>query len=268
MADGRDGLNPAAPWFAPYRRDLERIGDARGAALLDALNAIARERAVATAGGATLRFVDATDCGDDGLAYEARIARSAAVATRLEGGGALHDFFNALVWLAFPRLKARLNALQAAAIAADGVGARRGALRDAVTLFDESGAAWVGADAVLADDLRAHAWQRLFVERRERVARAVRVRVVGHALLEKLARAPYKAITAFAWCLPPAPGGNEAAGAVDAALAEALAARPLRRESLAPLPLLGLPGWWPANEDPAFYNDADVFRRPRATRAG
>ena len=34
---------------------------------------------------------------------------------------------------------------------------------------------------------------------------------------------------------------------------------------LCPLPLLGVPGWWPANADPAFYDDASVFRsRPRS----
>ncbi|HQX67511.1 MAG TPA: DUF3025 domain-containing protein, partial [Ottowia sp.] len=27
-----------------------------------------------------------------------------------------------------------------------------------------------------------------------------------------------------------------------------------------PLPLLGVPGWWPANQAPAFYDDAEVFR--------
>ena len=32
----------------------------------------------------------------------------------------------------------------------------------------------------------------------------------------------------------------------------------------APLPLLGVPGWWPANEAPGFYDDAQVFRPLRA----
>ena len=29
-----------------------------------------------------------------------------------------------------------------------------------------------------------------------------------------------------------------------------------------PLPVLGVPSWWPANEDAAFYDDPAVFRRP------
>jgi len=35
---------------------------------------------------------------------------------------------------------------------------------------------------------------------------------------------------------------------------------------LHPLPLLGVPGWWPANADPAFYDDPAVFRRARSAR--
>jgi len=27
-----------------------------------------------------------------------------------------------------------------------------------------------------------------------------------------------------------------------------------------------VPGWWPANEVPGFYGDAQVFRPPRAAR--
>jgi len=26
------------------------------------------------------------------------------------------------------------------------------------------------------------------------------------------------------------------------------------------LPVLGIPGWWPANEAPSFYDDPAVFR--------
>ncbi|HMM24565.1 MAG TPA: DUF3025 domain-containing protein [Pseudoxanthomonas mexicana] len=32
--------------------------------------------------------------------------------------------------------------------------------------------------------------------------------------------------------------------------------------ALTPLPVLGVPGWWDGNADPAFYADAAVFRPP------
>jgi hypothetical protein len=40
----------------------------------------------------------------------------------------------------------------------------------------------------------------------------------------------------------------------------------LTPRALAPLPVLGVPGWWPANEAPGFYDDAAVFRPTRSPR--
>lgn len=37
----------------------------------------------------------------------------------------------------------------------------------------------------------------------------------------------------------------------------------LNTQRFAPLPVLGIPGWWGANENPAFYDDPQVFRRGR-----
>jgi hypothetical protein len=108
--------------------------------------------------------------------------------------------------------------------------------------------------------LRAFDWRRLFVEARVRVATGASVAPIGHALLEKL-DTPYPAITAHAW--PLALPADAPHAAIDAALAEALQADTLSTRALCPLPVLGLPGWWAANADPAFYNDATVFRAGR-----
>ncbi len=72
----------------------------------------------------------------EGEPYERYIFTTGACPTRDN----LHDFFNGLVWLELPRAKRQLNRVQAAQIAADGVGAQRGPVRDAATLFDENGA--------------------------------------------------------------------------------------------------------------------------------
>jgi hypothetical protein len=37
----------------------------------------------------------------------------------------------------------------------------------------------------------------------------------------------------------------------------------LATKPFAHLPVLGVPGWWRANQDPAFYADASVFRLPK-----
>ena len=41
----------------------------------------------------------------------------------------------------------------------------------------------------------------------------------------------------------------------------------LAKKPFSPLPLLGVPGWWPDNEDPSFYDDASVFRAKRRPSA-
>ena len=188
-----------------------------------------------------LRFVPQADL-PAGAAYEAFIHRTACVPTRNN----LHDLFNGLVWLARPALKTRLNTLQAAEIARAGIGAQRGRLRDALTLFDENGAVLDGPADVLAAlvaDLRNRDWTALFITHRARWAGA-RLTLIGHALLEQLASAPRKPLTAHVLVGDPL----------------GLSTDDWASKPFLPLPVLGVPGWWPANEAPDFYADAAVFR--------
>lgn len=196
----------------------------------------------------------------DAPAYESRIFETGEVRLRIDSAGARHDLYNALAWLVWPRTKARLNALHASEIARCGAGPVRGPLRDAATLFDENAVLWVTADERLTAALRTFDWPTLFGRRRADLATSVQVEVFGHALLEKL-QSPYPAITAHAWpvCLQ-APVSPDA---LDAAVAAQLDHRTLFARAFCPLPVLGLPDWWAANEDPAFYNDPTVFRRGR-----
>ncbi|MGZ9031203.1 MAG: DUF3025 domain-containing protein, partial [Burkholderiaceae bacterium] len=154
-----------------------------------ALTATAERLDIRTTTGRPIRFAAAGAAGD--TAYEAHVARTGEVPTRDNA----HDFFNALVWLAFPRSKARLNALQSQAIAATGIAPHRGALRDAATLIDENAVLLVTRRADIVDALRRHDWHSVFVGHRAAWGLEVRPVVFGHALLQKLT-APYKAITA------------------------------------------------------------------------
>lgn len=275
----------SAPWFAPYRPLLDEVGEdalaGRWPACVERLNALAQVQGLCNGNGLPMRFGAPDAAGAQ--AYEAHIWATGEVPTRIDRAGGWHDFFNALVWLAFPRVKARLNALQAARIAADGVGARRGALRDAATLFDENGLLLFTDDAALADDLRAFDWQALFVRGRQRFLERARIVVFGHALLDKL-RAPYKAVCGHAWVMPP-PGGAAGDGRADVAgrkvpaagrgvaeadeaVAAVLGADALRSDAFSPLPVLGVPGWWPGNEVAGFYDDPAVFRPGRRYNRG
>lgn len=188
-----------------------------------------------------------------GEAYEAFIYRTGQVPTR----DGLHDFFNGLCWLHFPLTKRRLNQLQAAQIAESGIQPVRGPARDGLTVFDENAAFFQGPDA-LWDALAAKDWQSLFVTLRPLWAQAHLV-LFGHALLEKLV-SPRKPITAHVYR---AQAATNSIADLDAWMAADLRAEKLATKPFAHLPVLGVPGWWPANEDPSFYADASVFRAPR-----
>ena len=244
VAEQRFEIDWSQPWLAPLRERGEAIAaQAALGGLLDALNA-ASDATVCVAAG-RVRFVEPA-CQPAGEAYEAFVARTACVPTRNN----LHDFFNALMWLVLPAWKRRLNELQAGQIAQRGVAASRGAVRDALTLFDEN-AALLQAPQGLIDALRSRDWVALFVAHRALWADA-RLTLFGHALLEKLT-CPRKPITAHVWVLPVS---------ADVSLPDLLTPERLAARAFLPLPVLGVPGWWPANEDAAFYADPSVFRRP------
>ncbi|QHE89026.1 DUF3025 domain-containing protein [Hydrogenophaga sp. BPS33] len=244
-----DAIDWAGPWFAPCAATGRAVHGrlVQGDKLPQALEAV---------GACPVRFVSQAEL-PAGAAYEQFIFDTSAVPTREN----LHDFFNGLCWLRFPLAKQRLNQLQAAQIAADGVREVRGPVRDALTLFDEN-AALLQAPPPLWDALVAREWTALFVTLRPLWAQA-RLVLFGHALLEKLVR-PYKSITAHVFREPvPISLGDDLA-AWDAWLAQTLNAPSLARKPFTPLPVLGVPGWAQANSDPAYYADAQVFR-PRRT---
>jgi len=242
-----------------------------GAAIAaDALASGDLPAALNATGLAPVRFVPQAEL-PEGVAYEAHIFATGGVPTR-EG---LHDFFNALCWMRFPATKLLLNRLQAQAIAqAGGVGARRGPLRDALTLFDENVALLQAPDPIW-QALLARDWSRLFVELRPLWAQSTLL-LFGHALGEKLV-APYKSITAHVLKLPipldlpadtlTACGSGAVVHPWDDWLAQQLTPEWLATKPYTPLPVLGVPGWWTANEEPDFYADAQVFRPARARLA-
>ena len=213
---------------------------------------IARASATLTLGsGRAVGFVSQTELPSD-IAYEAFIYSHKCVPTRDN----LHDFFNGLCWVRFPKTKSRLNFLQAQEITSQGVGATRGPLRDALTLFDENVLLLQSSDA-LWQALQDRDWIKLFVELRDEWQSA-HVVTFGHALLEKLVT-PYKSITAHVYRIDSDvdPQDDQA---LDDWLASDLQPNFLATKPFLPLPVLGIPGWWPDNEVASFYADTQVFR--------
>ena len=123
--------------------------------------------------------------------------------------------------------------------------------------MDENAALFVGPDA-LWHALVAKDWHTLFVILRPLWAQA-ELLLLGHALMEKLVY-PRKPITAHVYH---AQAATNLIADVDTWLAQDLSAEKLATKPFAHLPVLGVPGWWPANEDAAFYADPSVFRAPR-----
>jgi hypothetical protein len=254
-----------APIFAALRPSLSHLSSGDFPRHED-LNALAHS-SVVSGGGAAIRFVPPAPAKEPAARYEVRIFETGEVQTR---PGNWHDHFNALVWLAFPKTKAILNRHHREAIAASRGDPRRGTARDVLTLFDEGGVIVAAANAELSELLRAFRWKDLFWTRREDVRRSMRFYAFGHAIYEK-ALAPHKGVTAkalvvdVAQALLHAPLERQLAELDACATAHFAAPRSLAStRSLAPLPILGVPGWEPANEREEYYDDTSQFRPGRA----
>jgi hypothetical protein len=253
------------PWLDAVRPVFERLR-LQGDSYIDAFNASAVERGLVNHQGQPIRFVPQAEL-PEGAAYEEFIGATGCVPTRDN----LHDFFNGLVWQAFPLIKRELNALQSAQIAAAGVGKSRGPARDAATIFDENAAIFIVREgdegSALLDALRGHRWREALHERASMFGRDAELWLFGHALMEKLV-APRKAITAHVISVH-APDDYFALSWdarrhwIDRRVAAQLQQEGLATGGFTPLPVLGVPGWWPG-QDEAFYADDSVFRPKRS----
>jgi hypothetical protein len=216
-----------------------------GTRSLERLNALATDLEIKTESGKPVRFVPP---GPEDPYYEIGVYESGRVATRPES---LHDWFNALAWLAFPRAKARINALHARALPTEPKG-RRSPLRDLLTIFDEGGAIVMCQNEELLALLRSGQWKSLFLANRQRVLQSMKLVVFGHAVQEQSLE-PRPGITCKAIVLPE--------GDLDAGAARWLAEAPAGTspKALLPVPIFGYPGWHPG-QDAAFYEDKRYFR--------
>ena len=244
---GSLNVNWDQPFFAGFR--------AKGIPVFDCIaQGIPVCEALQTTANAPFRFVPQSAL-PLGQAYEEFVFETNTIPTRDN----LHDFFNGLCWIRFPEIKKKLNRLQAAEIARSGVAALRGPVRDGLTVFDEN-AAFLLAPPLLWDALLQRDWRQLFFELRP-LWRDAHLVLFGHALLEKLVY-PRKQVTAHVYLAQPA---IKSIAELDFWIAGDLSAEKLAGKPFTPLPVLGVPGWWPENEDFSFYDDAAVFRPRRLT---
>ena len=247
-------LNFHHPAFDPYRNEIIHLTLAYRLPDLALLNALATARGLVNARKLPLHFTTperhllARD-------YEQHILQTGCIPTRPDNW---HDVMNALVWLRFPQFKAALNAAHAEAIMTE-IGPLRGRRRDALTMLDESGVWVVSENAALPDLLRQREWQTLFWTQRAAVIAQMQFVIVGHALLEKVLQ-PYPSITGKCLLLDADADWNSLEVRASRALAAIEAP-----DQLAPLPLMGIPGWDTHNAHAAYYANPAVFRPPRKT---
>jgi len=258
-------FDPDLPYWREYLPFLQRLAGTEFPSCAE-LNRLL-PAGLCSAGGHAIRFVASNEPGEDG--YEHRIYTTGRVSTRPENW---HDLFNALVWMRYPRTKIALNRLHYQAGAGRKSGSR-GPLRDALTLFDECGAIVVSDSRDMLGALVERRWGDAFLA--PGFDSSVAVSVIGHALLEKFL-APYKSMCANVLFVLAAPEflaltPQKRASAIDAVVAELVSdGGALRGPSqLSPLPLAGVPGWWPRDDQrqSGFYLDRGVFRPPPANFA-
>jgi hypothetical protein len=248
--------------LAPLRElsdKLPRIGWPNA----DVLNQVAADtgRRIVNARGQRIAFVPPRA----GARFEARTYESGEVEVRFIDW---HDALNALVWMTYPTAKAAINGRHNLASQQD-VPGMRSPQRDALTHFDEDGVVVLSADPQLSDLLRSFAWKALFWEQRAAVQRQMRFFLFGHALCAK-ALAPFLGMTGKALIFDVAQTVLTRAPEAVRAEVDRLTAlhlwnpqHLLTPRELWPLPVLGVPGWWPDNERAEFYDNADYFRSGR-----
>jgi hypothetical protein len=112
------------------------------------------------------------------LGYEERIFHSGIIATRKDHW---HDFFNALVWHAFPQTKTAINNLHAKELKIQ-KSTVRSRKRDLLTLFDESGVIVIAEESIL-ELIKQHKWNTLFVDRKQKwIDGKITLITFGHAM--------------------------------------------------------------------------------------
>ncbi len=196
--------------------------------------------------------------------YEKHVAATRSVPTRPRSW---HDFFNMAVWAHFPRLRWALNAIHVD----DALGPidprnGRAPAQNVAAQFDESGLIVASSSPELLHGLQALRFKHVFWERRDELCATTRFWVTGHGMLESLL-SPHPRLSGKAVLLdlprePATYDADELRDRLDARAAAQILSLGDAVPALAPLPLLGIPGY-AANESASFYDDASYFRFER-----
>ncbi len=234
-----------------------------------------------TLSGYETQFVPQSSLKDSAVYYEEHIFSSGKIPTRDQNW---HDFFNAQVWLQFPKIKAVINAQHIEEIKKHDQSTssetsqknslnNRNRKRDALTLFDESGVIFVTPEKKVIEDLCSHQWKELFIQKRQQWWESISVYIFGHGLYEK-ALSPYVGMTGNAMPLIVEElffdqNRTLQIKELDQKISHAIQEQKILETSscLNPLPLLGIPRWWQENKNESFYDNKNYFRPKRNNKS-
>jgi hypothetical protein len=180
-----------------------------------------------------------------------------------------HDLFNGLIWLQFPQTKRLLNQQHVEDIQKYGLSPRT-LRRNNLTHFDECGViiTYQRADVFsrLMQNLKQHQWQSVFVENRQYWGSEIKCFMFGHANLEMLLH-PFIGLTGKCLMIEVDSQFSTLPYPQQVAQIDTLLVNQIRHTNLfaehkplSPMPLLGIPDVWDANNDPKFYTNTDYFR--------
>lgn len=259
-------LSPIFEPFAYLRKDFSNMQYWPEPNELNKLCSMSNQQIYTRSGKSILFIPQVIVKHHHGQSYESRIFLTGQVQTRTNNW---HDFFNALVWKILPRAKSALNQLHyqaqlsELAIKAE----NRCKLRDAVTLFDESGVIIISSHELLIRLIKGFKWKELFWRQRTTVLSSMRFFVFGHGIYEK-ALNPFIGMTGKAIIFKVKKDFflqdlfNQL-HSVDLMLEQFLLSRLSFSADLTPIPLLGYPKWDANNCHESYYENKEYFRDRR-----
>ena len=204
--------------------------------------------------------------------YAPRIYLQGEIQTREQNW---HDFFQAATWALFPKTKVAINALHypAAKYRFDNSLPKgsRTSLENSLSQFDECGVILYSTRPDLLEMVRQFEWHELFWSSRSDLGREFGCIVYGHAIYEKAIN-PYVGLTAKAILLEVDTeifklSQDERVGKIDSELANYFQDPPRINtpKDLSPFPILGMPCYYPNNDNEEFYFNQQYFRPGRKT---
>jgi hypothetical protein len=212
--------------------------------------------------GGKLVFTDSKEFDFNDASYEEIIFQYKQVPTRATNW---HDLFNGLIWCLFGKTKSLLNQQHIEDIQRSGLHPRT-PRRNRITHFDECGVVIAYTNNTIPHLLSEHQWMNAFYDCREKWDAEVKAFIFGHANYEMLLN-PFIGLTGKWLGVQVDKGffaldGATQYQALDDKLVQKIGQDDTfsHAKMLSPLPLLGVPNWYPENVQRDFYLNQEYFR--------